>query len=657
MEYLPPQLQGTTEGYMAPKKLHAFNAKSKERLIAINSRFMLVTSDIQPGYIYLKNLSLGESSPKGFCLHSAHIIGCAFSGSDSNEFASLTEDQVVFVSRINDQGSIDKFELYDLKATKYGGFLALTKIKWNSAINEKIMCYSELQIVVVKRIPDSSVIYKDVAPFGGILDAFFLPSAPSALLVQLKFATSSLGIVNMDSPSSPPIDSKITVYPPFVVLYNEKKPAISILDTKEYKNVKIILTATGIERNISAALIQELAPKTPGLTTGPYITCFDPKKSYLYLFFPKTSGLLIRYANKKNLKTEFTDTFPIRTNFTGIVGASIAPGTHRIVLYDENEVYAFQCLKHSVPPGEKPAPSETIRLNFLEPPIKAKEEKKTPKEKGPKDKKPKDKGQTDKSQEKSPKEKHKDKGGKKNKDKPRDKPKDKPHEGKYMPPMNMSPKPKDIQQIPSKPFEMPINEPPREQAPHLIIPSLPPNLPPPLPEKRDHTELIKEMVKKEIAEGMKTVMMPVLDVYMKQMTENFHLLVSKEVRMLKEVVEAETGKMQNTGLIFQMFMEKMLEISSKFTGSLEKQMKDLALSTSPRPPSYGLPPPEPLQYPPHAPRAPAPQAPSYQTMPSGFPSYSHQPAPQRSPMEYGYPAMSGAPPGFMTRSPYKPEGK
>ena len=57
---------------------------------------------------------------------------------------------------------------------------------------------------------------------------------------------------------------------------------------------------------------------------------------------------------------------------------------------------------------------------------------------------------------------------------------------------------------------------------------------------------IRAMIKHEIDDAIKDKVIPVLDRYMKGLTESFQKLVAEEVTNLKRTIESETAKMQNT---------------------------------------------------------------------------------------------------------------
>ena len=57
---------------------------------------------------------------------------------------------------------------------------------------------------------------------------------------------------------------------------------------------------------------------------------------------------------------------------------------------------------------------------------------------------------------------------------------------------------------------------------------------------------VKAMIRREIDEGIKTMVLPVIEAQMKHFAESFQHIVAKEVAMLRQSVEAETSKMQYT---------------------------------------------------------------------------------------------------------------
>lgn len=105
---------------------------------------------------------------------------------------------------------------------------------------------------------------------------------------------------------------------------------------------------------------------------------------------------------------------------------------------------------------------------------------------------------------------------------------------------------------------------------------------------------LKALIKKEIDEGIKTLVLPIIDSHMKRFEIQFKKLVGQEVASLKSILQSETIKMQNTGQVFETFMERMMEVSRKFTGSLENQMKELAHAIGNREPPASVPSPVPI---------------------------------------------------------------
>ena len=115
----------------------------------------------------------------------------------------------------------------------------------------------------------------------------------------------------------------------------------------------------------------------------------------------------------------------------------------------------------------------------------------------------------------------------------------------------------------------------------------------PIQAQEEVKENIRDVIKKEIDNAIKTTVLPVIEHHMSQFENEFHTLISNEIATLRKTVEEESTKMQSTGKVFEMFMERMLDISGKFTGNLESQMKDLALSVRPQSdpkPPYTAPP-------------------------------------------------------------------
>jgi hypothetical protein len=128
---------------------------------------------------------------------------------------------------------------------------------------------------------------------------------------------------------------------------------------------------------------------------------------------------------------------------------------------------------------------------------------------------------------------------------------------------------------------------------------------------------LKALIKKEIDEGIKTLVLPIIDSHMKRFEIQFRELVGQEVASLKSILQSETIKMQNTGQVFETFMERMMEVSRKFTGSLETQMKELAHAVGNK------------EAPVHAPTHTQVQAPAH--APAHTPVHSHVMSQEQSP--------------------------
>lgn len=93
---------------------------------------------------------------------------------------------------------------------------------------------------------------------------------------------------------------------------------------------------------------------------------------------------------------------------------------------------------------------------------------------------------------------------------------------------------------------------------------------------------VKEFIRTEIDGAIKTTVLPVIETHMKRFEEQFEGLVTKEIAQLRQTVKEETAKMQGTGAVFEGFMKRMLDMSAKFTGNLENQMKEMSLSSMPQ---------------------------------------------------------------------------
>eukprot|EP00826_Nyctotherus_ovalis_P058934 TRINITY_DN8152_c0_g2_i10.p1 TRINITY_DN8152_c0_g2~~TRINITY_DN8152_c0_g2_i10.p1 ORF type:complete len:405 (+),score=121.73 TRINITY_DN8152_c0_g2_i10:621-1835(+) len=106
---------------------------------------------------------------------------------------------------------------------------------------------------------------------------------------------------------------------------------------------------------------------------------------------------------------------------------------------------------------------------------------------------------------------------------------------------------------------------------------------------------LKSLIKKEIDEGIKTLVLPIIDSHMKRFESQFRELVAQEVANLKAILQSETLKMQSTAQVFETFMERMMDVSRKFTTSLEQQMVDVARAVghreapAPEQPSFVIP--------------------------------------------------------------------
>ena len=96
------------------------------------------------------------------------------------------------------------------------------------------------------------------------------------------------------------------------------------------------------------------------------------------------------------------------------------------------------------------------------------------------------------------------------------------------------------------------------------------------PEVEESTINLKSLIKKEIDEGIKTLVLPIIESHMKRFESEFRELIGHEVDNLKGIVQNETIKMTSTGKVFEMFMKRMMEVSRRFTESLGQQMKILA---------------------------------------------------------------------------------
>ena len=105
--------------------------------------------------------------------------------------------------------------------------------------------------------------------------------------------------------------------------------------------------------------------------------------------------------------------------------------------------------------------------------------------------------------------------------------------------------------------------------------SRPIEVPPPATESQHE---LRAMIKKEVDDGIKNVVLPVIESHMKHFADGFQQLIAKEVALLKQTVEHETATMQGTSKTFEQFIEKLMETSWRFTNSLDKQMQELTLT-------------------------------------------------------------------------------
>lgn len=90
---------------------------------------------------------------------------------------------------------------------------------------------------------------------------------------------------------------------------------------------------------------------------------------------------------------------------------------------------------------------------------------------------------------------------------------------------------------------------------------------------------IRDFIRREIDGAIKTTVLPIVESHMKHFESEFQSLMTREITQLKRTVQDEAAKMQSTGKVFEDFMGRMLDISAKFTNTLEGQMTDLALSS------------------------------------------------------------------------------
>jgi len=93
---------------------------------------------------------------------------------------------------------------------------------------------------------------------------------------------------------------------------------------------------------------------------------------------------------------------------------------------------------------------------------------------------------------------------------------------------------------------------------------------------------VRDFIRKEIDGAIKTTVLPVIEGHMKRFEEEFEGFVTKEIAQLRQTVKEETAKMQGTGAVFEGFMKRMLDMSAKFTGNLENQMKEMSLNSMPQ---------------------------------------------------------------------------
>ena len=84
----------------------------------------------------------------------------------------------------------------------------------------------------------------------------------------------------------------------------------------------------------------------------------------------------------------------------------------------------------------------------------------------------------------------------------------------------------------------------------------------PIQAQEEVKENIRDVIKKEIDNAIKTTVLPVIEHHMSQFENEFHTLISNEIATLRKTVEEESTKMQSTGKVFEMFMERMLDIYS-----------------------------------------------------------------------------------------------
>ena len=320
------------------------------------------------------------------------------------------------------------------------------------------------------------------------------------------------------------------VLPTFVFVEDEKDKGIIIIDASVFREIIFRIEGTVINRYVFSHSLATIYPPN----SGPFIPYFNHKVGFLYTIFPQINAYsIIRYKKKKFSNIVSGIVSYSFAGIKGIVGMSKPNVGHEIYLYNNDNITVLKTKKGVTPnpPSKIQAPKTEIKKEVK------KEDKKEEKKKKKKNKNQQESLVSNIAQE-----------------------------------AVFNSTPQFVTKSILNPVQV-IESVPKEE---IVVPV-------------DSEMSVKEIVKREVEDGIKTVVIPIIETHMKYFEEEFKDMVKREVCTLKQNVEQETVKVESTAKIFKALIERTVEINAKFADSIEKQMKELTASAI-KNKSYTIPP-------------------------------------------------------------------
>lgn len=99
--------------------------------------------------------------------------------------------------------------------------------------------------------------------------------------------------------------------------------------------------------------------------------------------------------------------------------------------------------------------------------------------------------------------------------------------------------------------------------------------PEPVTSEESNTNM-KILIKKEVDEGMKTLVLPAIESYMKEFQGQFQNTIGHEIATLRNTAQNEITKMKNSSADFDAFMQRMINANNRMTNLLEQQIKEIS---------------------------------------------------------------------------------